>query len=257
VLLAANQRQGENVFEVRQGIAAAVREVEGELPAGVSLAMPFDQSRNVGHRLGGFARDFAIAILLVLVTLLPLGLRASAVVMVSIPLSLAIGVALLRFAGQSINQLSIVGFVIALGLLVDDSVVVVENITRFQRLGHDPRDAAIQATRQITLSVLGCTATLIFAFLPLLALPGAAGLFVRSMPLAIVFTIAASLLVSLTVVPFLASRLLRDPGEHGNLFLRGMTRGIEASYRPVLAGPSPTRDGRWRWRRCSSPGAWP
>jgi multidrug efflux pump subunit AcrB len=235
VAVAANQKEGQNLLEVRKGIGAALDAFRGELPAGVSLATTFDQSANVGHRLGGFVRDFGIAILLVLVTLLPLGLRASAVVMVSIPLSLAIGVTLLRFTGHSINQLSIVGFVIALGLLVDDSVVVVENISRFLREGASPREAAIRATRQITLSVLGCTATLIFAFLPLLALPGAAGLFIRSMPLAIVFTIGASLLVSLTVVPFLASRLLRPEGEHGNVFFRLMTRGIEASYRPVLA----------------------
>jgi multidrug efflux pump subunit AcrB len=235
VTVAANQKEGQNVFEVRNGIGAVLDDFRRELPAGVSLAVPFDQSANVEHRLGGFVRDFGIAILLVLVTLLPLGLRAASVVMVSIPLSLAIGVTLLRFAGFSINQLSIVGFVIALGLLVDDSVVVVENISRFLREGASPREAAIRATRQITLSVLGCTATLIFAFLPLLALPGAAGLFIRSMPLAIVFTIGASLLVSLTVVPFLSSRLLRAEGEHGNVFFRLMTRGIEATYRPVLA----------------------
>ncbi len=234
VLVAANQKEGQNIFEVRKGIDAVAADFERELPRGIALVRAFDQSRNVGHRLGAFARDFGIAILLVLVTLLPLGTRASLVVMVSIPLSLALGVTLLRLTGFSINQLSIVGFVIALGLLVDDSVVVVENITRFLRHGHSPREAAIRATRQITLSVLGCTATLIFAFLPLLALPGAAGLFIRSLPVALVFTIAASLLVSLTVVPFLSSVLLRSQGEHGNVIFRGMTWLIEGSYRRVL-----------------------
>ncbi len=234
VLVAANQKEGQNIFDVRKQIEGATAGFEKELPAGVSLVRVFDQSENVGHRLGGFARDFVIAIVLVLVTLLPLGTRASAVVMVSIPLSLALGVTLLHLTGYSVNQLSIVGFVIALGLLVDDSVVVVENITRFIRLGHPPREAAIRATRQITLSVVGCTATLVFAFLPLLALPGGAGLFIRSMPVAIVFTIAASLLVSLTVVPFLSSVLLRAAGEHGNLFFRGLSWLIEGSYRRVL-----------------------
>ncbi|HUL58002.1 MAG TPA: efflux RND transporter permease subunit, partial [Anaeromyxobacteraceae bacterium] len=234
VLVAANQKEGQNVFEVKKAIDAQVAGFERDLPRGVSLVRAFDQSANVGHRLGGFGRDFAIAILLVLLTLLPLGVRASLVVMVSIPLSLAIGVTLLRLTGYSINQLSIVGFVIALGLLVDDSVVVVENVTRFLRQGHSPREAAVRATRQITVSVLGCTATLVFAFLPLLALPGAAGLFIRSMPVAIVFTIGASLLVSLTVVPFLSSLALRATGEHGNVFFRGMTWLIEGSYRRLL-----------------------
>jgi multidrug efflux pump subunit AcrB len=235
VLVAATQREGQDIFATRRALSATLAGFEQGLPPGVTLGRAFDQAGNVAHRLGGFARDFAIAILLVLVTLLPLGLRASAVVMISIPLSVAIGLAALRLAGFSVNQLSIVGFVIALGLLVDDSVVVVENITRFLRLGRPPARAAVEATRQITLSVLGCTATLVFAFVPVLALPGAPGLFIRSMPVAVVFTVLASLLVSLTVVPFLASRLLVSQGEHGNAVFRAMNRLIERSYRPLLA----------------------
>ncbi|MGC3997643.1 MAG: efflux RND transporter permease subunit [Anaeromyxobacter sp.] len=234
VSVAANMKPGGNIFAVREAMGQALEGFAPTLPPEVRLVTAFDQSENVGHRLRGFVRDFIIAILLVLVTLLPLGTRASAVVMVSIPLSLALGVALLHLTGFSINQLSIVGFVIALGLLVDDSVVVVENITRWIRLGHSPREAAIGATRQITVSVLGCTATLLFAFLPLLALPGAAGLFIRSLPVAVVFTILASLAVSLTVVPFLSSRLLESAGEHGNLFFRAMSWFVEGSFRPVL-----------------------
>jgi multidrug efflux pump subunit AcrB len=234
VLVAANQKDGQNVFTTKRAIDAELDAFAPTLPAGVRLERGFDQSANVAHRMGGFTRDFAVAILLVLITLLPLGWRASLVVMVSIPLSLAIGLFFLGAAGFSVNQLSIVGFVLALGLLVDDSVVVVENITRHLREGKSPRDAAIDATRQITVSVLGCTATLVFAFLPLLALPGTAGQFIRSMPVAVVFTIGASLLVSLTVVPFLASRVLRPETEHGNVFLRALTWAIGVAYRPVL-----------------------
>ena len=234
VSVSANMNERQNIFTVREALEKAVGTFRSELPPGVLLEKAFDQAGNVDHRLRGFERDFLIAIALVLLTLLPLGLRASLVVMVAIPLSLALGVSLLRLTGYSVNQLSIVGFVIALGLLVDDSVVVVENITRRVRLGEKPREAAVSATRQITLSVLGCTATLLFAFLPLLALPGAPGLFIRSMPVAVVFTILASLLVSLTVVPFLSSRLLKSAGAHGNLFFRGLSFLLDGSYRPVL-----------------------
>lgn len=235
VFVAANEKEQQNIFAVRDGMMAAAQAFAAELPPGVTLECGFDQSRNVAHRLSGFVRDFALAILLVLVTLLPLGLRASAIVMVSIPLSLAIGVALLSVSGFSINQLSIVGFVIALGLLVDDSIVVVENIARFVREGHGRRQAAIAATRQIGVSVLGCTATLIFAFLPLLFLPGTPGQFIRSLPLAVVYTILASLFVALTIIPFLASIVLdRHERADGNWFLRKTTRAIERSYRPAL-----------------------
>jgi multidrug efflux pump subunit AcrB len=235
VFVTATQKAGQNVFDVAGRIRAEASAFASELPAGITLQRGFDQSKNVAHRLDHLYRDFAIAILLVLITLVPLGMRASLIVMVSIPLSLAIGLTLLRFAGFGLNQLSIVGFVIALGLLVDDSIVVIENIARHLREGAGRLEAAIGATRQIAVAVLGCTAALIFAFVPLLFLPGTAGDFIRSLPVAVILTIVASLLVSLTIVPFLASvALSRDADERGNIFLRALHRAIEVSYRPVL-----------------------
>ncbi len=233
-LITVAVRSGVNIFDVVTRVKTELANARAALPAGMRLEIGFDQSRNVAHRLGGLQRDFIIAIVLVLVTLIPLGLRASLLVMVSIPMSLAIGVALLSWLGFSLNQLSIVGFVIALGLLVDDSIVVAENIARWIRLGETRQQAAIKATRQIGVAVLGCTATLVLAFVPLLFLPGNAGAFIRSLPVAVVVTILASLLVSLTLIPFLASRFLRAEDEHGNVAFRVMSRGIERIYRPVL-----------------------
>lgn len=233
-LIAVMMRDGQNIFDVRDRVMAAIEDVQTALPAGMKLELGFDQSKNVAHRLGGLQRDFVIAIVLVLITLIPLGMRASLLVMISIPMSLAIGVAALSYLGYSLNQLSIVGFVIALGLLVDDSIVVAENIARWLRMGKSPTEAAIAATKQIGVAVLGCTATLVFAFVPLLFLPGNAGTFIRSLPVAVVVTILASLLVSLTLIPFLASRFLRGEVEHGNLAFRVMSRGIEGAYRPIL-----------------------
>ena len=212
VFVTANQQDNVNIFQVRDGIYALLPEFERTLPPGIRLERGFDQSRNVANRLDRLGIDFALAIGLVLVTLLPLGLRAAGVVMISIPLSLAIGLSLLYFTGFSLNQLSIAGFVVALGLLVDDSIVVVENIARHIRGGMGRTEAAIKATDQIAMAVLGCTAALALAFLPLLFLPEGAGEFIRSLPAAILFTIAASLFVAFTVIPFLASRMLRDPG---------------------------------------------
>jgi multidrug efflux pump subunit AcrB len=210
VFVTANQKDNTNIFKVRDGIYAKLAEFERTLPADIKLERGFDQSKNVSDRLGQLGEDFAIAIALVLLTLLPLGLRAAGVVMISIPLSLAIGVALLYVAGFGLNQLSIAGFVLALGLLVDDSIVVVENIARYVRKGYGRMEAAIAATDQIYLAVMGCTATLVLAFLPLLFLPEGAGEFIRSLPAAILFTVLASLFVALTIIPFLASRMLRD-----------------------------------------------
>ena len=235
VWVTAMMKDRQNVFAVRELLLAAVEAFRPALPGDVSLAIAFDQSINVGRRLGALLRDFTIAIGLVLITVLPLGLRASLLVMLSIPLSLAMGVAALYFTGYTLNQLSIVGLVIALGLLVDDSIVVVENIARFRRQGSAPLEAATRATQQIAVAVIGTTFTLIFAFLPLLALPGGPGMFIRSMPVAVVYTVTASLIVALTIMPFLASRVMSGhvPPE-GNRLLRGLQQVIHTTYRPLL-----------------------
>jgi multidrug efflux pump subunit AcrB len=235
VFVTAQQQRGTTVQAVRDAIRDEVRRVEKSLPAGIALHWEFDQARNVSHRLARLGEDFLIAILLVALTLLPLGLRAALVVMISIPLSLAIGLTLLSFLGFSLNQLTIVGMVIALGLLVDDSIVVVENIMRFRRAGHSRREAAIRATGQIWVAVLGATATLLFAFVPLLFLPGGPGLFIRSLPVAVVTTVLASLFVSLTIIPWLTTWLLgANAPAHGNRFLQAFDHGIHATYAPLL-----------------------
>lgn len=236
IFVTANAKDRVDVFAVRDGIDARLAEFEKTLPPGVTLERGFDQTRNVAHRLGRLGVDFAIAIALVLLTLVPLGWRAAVVVMISIPLSLAIGLSALYFTGLSLNQLSIAGFVLALGLLVDDSIVVVENIARHLREGYSRFQAAISATDQIALAVVGCTITLLFAFLPLLFLPEGAGKFIRSLPAAVLYTVAASLFVAMTVIPFLASRLLRPEGDagEGNRVLQLVHRAIHGSYVPLL-----------------------
>ena len=235
VWVTATQQDGQNIQRVRDRMWATMDAFEKTLPPGVTLRRSFDQAQNVSARLSRLGEDFAIALALVLVTLLPLGGRASAIVMVSIPLSLSIGVALLYATGFSVNQLSIVGAVIALGLLVDDSIVVIENIARHLREGMSRREAAIQATRQIGVAVLGSTATLVFAFAPLLFLPGLPGRYIRSLPITVIYTIIASLFVSLTIVPWLASLALKERDTtHGNVFLRWFERAIHATYAPVL-----------------------
>ncbi|MBX3252603.1 MAG: efflux RND transporter permease subunit [Chitinophagaceae bacterium] len=228
-------KSGENISKTQEQYLPAIREFKKTLPANIDLVLHFDQADNVNRRLSGLGKDFLIAIGLVLLTLLPLGNRASLVVMISVPLSLAIGVVLINLMGYSLNQLSIVGFVVALGLLVDDSIVVVENIERWMREGHSRLEATIKSVNQIGKAVLGCTATLIIAFMPLVFMPESSGDFIRSLPMAVIATVFASMIVALTIVPFLSSRLLK-PHEHaeGNIFLRGLQKIIHGSYAKLL-----------------------
>jgi multidrug efflux pump subunit AcrB len=228
-------KEKQNIHLIRNRIYEVYSAFEKKLPSGFRIERGFDQSQNVKNKLGRLEKDFLFAFLLVLITLLPLGFRASGIVMISIPLSIFIGLTGLYLIGFSINQLSIVGAVISLGLLVDDSIVVVENITRWIREGASPFDAAIKATRQIGTAVVGCTATLIFAFLPLMFLPGMAGKYMRTLPTSVTFIVLGSLFVALTIIPFIASLVFKgnvDP--RGNIVLRALHKGIDFTYGRAL-----------------------
>ena len=235
VFVTAQQKPNRNIFTTQAEIERVLGNFRRTLPADVKLELGFRQATNVANRLSRLNNDFLIAIGLVGITLLPLGLRAAGVVMVSIPLSLAMGLAALHALGFSLNQLSIAGFVVALGLLVDDAIVVVENITRHLREGRSRRRAALLATQQIARAVLGCTATLLLAFVPLLALPGNSGKFIRSLPAAVTLTVLASLLVALLIIPFVASRVLeRESRAEGNRVLQALMKVIHRVYTPML-----------------------
>ena len=235
ILIHGAQKVGANINNTQKKFIPIIDAFEKKLPANIKLVKHFDQADNVAKRLSGLAIDFLIAILLVLITLLPLGFRASIIVMIAIPLSLALGLVGLNAFGISLNQLSIVGLVVALGLLVDDSIVVVENIERYLREGYSRKEAAIKATSQITLAVIGCTATLVISFLPMIFLPGAPGEFIRGLPMAVITSVIASMLVSLTVVPFLASRFLKEhTNTEGNIFLRILKKGISGTYTKLM-----------------------
>lgn len=181
IWITATQKDKRDVRKVRDAVMQAVDDFRVTMPPDMKVELVFDQSLDVRAKLTVLARDFAIAVALVLLTLLPLGPRAAAVVMVSIPLSLLMGLLGMQLLGFTLNQLAITGFIVALGLLVDDSIVVTENIARHLRMGKERTQAAIDGTKEIAVAVLGCTATLLFAFLPLVFLPEGAGMFTRSL----------------------------------------------------------------------------
>lgn len=235
VLVTAGMKDNVNISDVQKEYLPLVDAFSKDLPANIKLIKNFDQADMVSKRLGHLGFDFGLAILLVVITLVPLGSRASLIVMISIPLSLALGLIAMNALGYSLNQLSIVGLVVALGLLVDDSIVVVENIERWLREGHTKMEAVLMGTKQIGIAVVGCTVTLVIAFLPLVFLPDMAGEFIRSLPMAVITSVLASMIVALTLVPFLGSRFLKthEHGE-GNIFLQYLQKFLTRSYRDIM-----------------------
>ncbi len=210
IFVTATQKEGTNIYSVMDGLKAKITDFEKTLPPGIKLETVLDQSVNVTNRLQGFFVNLLQGLVLVgLIIFLVIGFRPSAIVMLAIPLSILMGIFLLDIFGYGIQQLSIAGLVIALGLLVDNAIVVTENITRFQKEGYDSYDAASKATSQIGWAIISSTVTTVLAFIPLLMISDVTGDFIRSMPTIVIFTLTSSLLVSLTLTPYLSARFIK------------------------------------------------
>ena len=140
--------------------------------------------------------------------MIAIGLRGSFIVMLAIPISLLIAIGFVDRSGYGLQQISIGGLVITLGLLVDNAIVVVENVARFIKKGESNVNAAIKGTSQIGWAITSATATTVLAFLPIAMIRDISGDFMRSMPLTVIYTLTASLFIALTFTPFLSSKVL-------------------------------------------------
>jgi multidrug efflux pump subunit AcrB len=213
VFVTVEQRGGANIFRVLDQVKEERAAFAETLPAGVQLETVFDQSESVANRVDGFFGNLLQGILLVGgVVLLALGWRASGIVMTAIPLSILIAIYVLDLTGFGLQQISIVGLVIALGLLVDDAIVITENVARYRRKGHAALTAALRGTEEVGWAVISTSLTSVLAFLPIALVQSGSGDFIRSMPLTVIFALGASLAVTLTLTPLLAARALGGAG---------------------------------------------
>ncbi len=246
VFVTAIQREGSNIFDVREAIQGQIDDFSNHLSEDIRLETAFDQSVSVSKRIGGFFANLLQGVALVgLIVLLALGVRASIIVMLEIPTSILMALGWVDLTGYGLQQMSIVGLVIALGLLVDNAIVVTENADRLIQSGENRLTAAMRGTSQVGWAIVSSTATTVLAFLPMVLLRTGTGDFIRSMPVTVIFALTASLLVSLTLTPFLASRFLkkhRPPGESAGSrdtrrpLGRLLSGIIDGSYRTVLRG---------------------
>ncbi|WP_416306796.1 efflux RND transporter permease subunit [Neptunicella sp. SCSIO 80796] len=204
------QRKGTNIFDVVEAVKAEISRFEAELPDQFHIEIAHDQSTSVEQRIDGFFNNLLQGLLIVgVLSVLLIGSRAAIVVVLAIPMSVFIGLGWVDLAGFGLQQMSIVGLVIALGLLVDNAIVVTENVGRYIRNGESAEQAAEKGASQVSLAVASGTLTTILAFFPILLLPSGSGTFMRSMPVTVVFTLFASLIVAIAFTPMLAGRLLK------------------------------------------------
>jgi len=206
VLVTATQREGANIFSVTERIKQSLDGVEGDLPGNVTLHEVFDQSESVADRVNGFLWNLLQGLLLIGgVVLLALGWRTSGIVLTAIPLSILITIYGLDVTGFGLQQISIVGLIIALGLLVDDAIVVVERVARYREHEASVRTAILKSMDEVGGALASTSATSILAFLPIVLVQSGSGDFIRSLPVTVIYALAASLLVTLTLTPLLAA----------------------------------------------------
>lgn len=232
--------RGANAKSVVTGVKARLAEIAPTLPPGVTIEAFYDRSNLVQRAVGTVSKALLEAIVLVVLLLLAFlgNLRAALVVALMLPLSALATFILMRFAGLSANLMSLGGLAIAIGMLVDAAVVVVENVE--SQLAHGPNSAPdslptlhliFRAAREVAAPVASGIVIIIIVFLPLLTLQGLEGKMFGPVALTIVFALATSLLLSLTVVPVLASYMIRR-GAHHEPWL---VRKLAALYDRVLA----------------------
>ena len=207
IFLTVEQRANTNIFNMTAQVDAEIASFKQSLPKDMKVEVLFKQADSVDIRVNGFFDNLWQGLIIVgIMSLLFLGVREALVVIISIPLSFLIAIGTLDFAGFGLQQMSIVGLIIALGLLVDDAIVVTESIHREKEKNLPLDKAAAEGTSKVGWASTSGTVTTMLAFLPMLMLASDTGDFIRSMPVTVVLVLAASLLMALTLTPLIASR---------------------------------------------------
>ncbi len=243
VFLSLEQKADINIFKINKKLIPIIEDYRMELGDNISLDVVFDQSKNVQHRISNFMSNLTQGVILVgLVILFILGIKSSIIVIIAIPLSIIIGLGVVDYTGYGLQQISIAGLVIALGLLVDNSIVMIENIARYIKMGYKPKDAAIAGASEIGWPVISATATTVLAFIPIIMMPDTPGEFIRSLPVTITATLTVSLFIALTITPLVASLLLKPNGikkiednNENRKKINFLDRFVEGPYRKALS----------------------
>ena len=219
-----------NIVDVADSVNRELAAMAPGLPAGITLGYVEDQSVYVRQALESVRNAaLAAAVLLIVVIYLFLGsLRQVGVMLIALPLTLVINFGLMTLAGFSLNMFSLGGLVVAIGVVLDNSVVVVENITRLKRAdpGREVRETAVYATGEVGPALIAATLSFLALFVPFLIVPGLASLLFRELILVIAGIVVVSLLVAVTVTPMLATLFLgktpekQPPGRFERFFER-------------------------------------
>jgi len=199
-----------NTVKTSQLVQKELETLSGQIPGGIKVATVFDQAEFIGQAIGRVAQNAMIGgILAVVVLYLFLrNFRSTLIIGVAIPIAMIGTFTLLYLNGLTLNMMSLGGLALGIGMMVDSSIVILENIYRYREDGHSKEEAAIKGADEVATAVMASTLTSMAVFLPIVFVEGIAAQFFRELALTVSFSLAASLLVALTLVPMLSSKLL-------------------------------------------------
>jgi hydrophobic/amphiphilic exporter-1 (mainly G- bacteria), HAE1 family len=225
-----------NTMNISDGIKAAVEDLKDSLPPGVNVRISSDESVFIAGALHEVERSLIIAVIgvIVIIFLFLLDWRATIIPAVTMPVALIGTVAGIYAFGFSLNILTLLALVIATGIVVDDAIVVLENITRRRAMGLGPRAAAVLGTQEVFFAVIATTATLAAVFIPISFLPGQTGQLFREFGFTLAISVALSAVVALSLAPMLASRLLKPHKETKPNLLQRFGHVLQGLYRVTL-----------------------
>jgi multidrug efflux pump len=211
------KRSGQNIIQTSQAVRGIIADMESQFPPTTVVKITSDQSKDIHTMVSSLENNIISGLVLIVAVLLFfLGLRNSGFVAISIPTSMLLAFMLLKVLGITLNMVVLFSLILALGMLVDNAIVVVENIYRYMEEGWERADAAVKATGEVALPVIAATATTVAAFAPLLFWPGIVGDFMKYLPITLIITLSSSLFVALVIVPTLCAMFMRrehDPAQ--------------------------------------------
>jgi len=230
VIVAVNRRAGANVVEVSKSIHEILPMIQAELPGSITIRPIYDRSANIVHSVADVQATLIIAFVLVVIVIFAfLGRVTDTLIpVVALPLSLLITFIAMRGLGYSLDNLSLMALTLAIGFLVDDAIVFLENTVRRMEHGEPAFEAAISSAKEISFTIMSMTISLAAVFIPLVFMTGLVGRIFREFAITIVIAILASGLVSLTLTPLMCARLLKDRGEDSRkTWMERVIGGIE------------------------------
>lgn len=232
-------KSGLRIDQWAKSVKAEIANFEASLPQGVSLNLIFDQSKYVEDRIGTLLSNLFVGALLVVgVSLVSMGWRSALVVGVALPLTTCMVFGWMTVLNIPIQQMSVTGLIIALGLLIDNAIVVVDEIQMEMEHGEKPLKALTKTVNYLKVPLFASTLTTILTFLPIVLLPGAAGEFVGSIALSVIMALISSLALSLTVIGSLAARMLARSRNKAEQLEQGLqSKGIAKKIQSFLLKP--------------------